>query len=79
MDVPLSQSIKNGRVFENKHEAGSSCKKLIDLLFLHFPKSKINFDLKDCDKILRIDGQNIFSADVINVLKSKGFICEELE
>jgi len=66
-------------VFKTNVKQVHHAKKIVDLLLQYFPKSKINFDLKDCDKILRIDGQNIFSADVIDVLKSKGFICEELE
>ena len=66
-------------VFKTNVKQVHHAKKIIDDLLQYFPKSKINFDLKDCDKILRIDGQNIFSDEVINVLKSKGFICEELE
>ena len=43
------------------------------------PKAKWNFDLEDCDKILRIDSEeNIISAikDLLHIHK---FYCEELE
>ena len=43
------------------------------------PTSKWNFDLQDCDHILRIDSQKISSGKVIEVLKLQGFECEELE
>ena len=32
---------------------------IIALLLEHFPESKINFDLHDCDKILRFEGDII--------------------
>jgi len=41
-------------------------------------QSKWNFDLEDCDKILRIDTQNEVSATIIKLLQEKGFNCEEL-
>lgn len=53
--------------------------KLIKLLLGHFPSHKINFDLKDCDRILRIEGASINTVLVINTLKMEGFSCEVLE
>ena len=37
-----------------------------------------NFDLEDCDRILRIDCEFLLSERVISILKEKGFSCEEL-
>ena len=37
-----------------------------------------NFDLEDCDKILRIESKNEISKKVIAHLNDKGLICEEL-
>ena len=37
-----------------------------------------NFDLEDCDNILRIESQLEISSDVIKLLKYEGFECEEL-
>jgi hypothetical protein len=37
-----------------------------------------NFDLEDCDKILRIDSQTEVTEIVSKLLHGKGFICEEL-
>lgn len=38
-----------------------------------------NFDLDDCDKILRIEGTAEIAPSVIRLLQDAGFDCEELE
>jgi hypothetical protein len=43
------------------------------------PKEKWNFDLEDCDKILRIDSEEHIVSELINVLKVHDVNCEELE
>lgn len=47
-------------------------------LQLVFPDCKINFDLQDCDKILRIEGNQVLPAIVTELVKSSGFYCEAL-
>lgn len=42
------------------------------------PHSKWNFDLEDCDNILRIDSEQHVSKTIIRVLRAHGFGCEEL-
>ena len=42
-------------------------------------QSKWNFDLEDCDKILRIDSEENIVLMVINLLSTRKFYCEELE
>jgi hypothetical protein len=37
-----------------------------------------NFDLEDCDHILRIDSIEIVAASVKSMLEKLGFHCEEL-
>lgn len=37
-----------------------------------------NFDLDDCDNILRIDSREDIMAIVIQLLQGKGYSCEEL-
>ena len=37
-----------------------------------------NFDLMDCDNILRIESNANISEKVIALLNEKGFLCEEL-
>ena len=43
------------------------------------PKAKWNFDLEDCDKILRIDSKENIVAEIIDLLHIHQFHCEELE
>jgi hypothetical protein len=49
------------------------------LLDKHLPNSKWNFDLEDCDNILRIDSVNEITQPTIKILKDNGFDCQELE
>ncbi len=42
------------------------------------PIAKWNFDLADCDKILRINSEENIVLKTIDLLKSKNFDCEEL-
>ncbi|HJY64616.1 MAG TPA: hypothetical protein VJ455_10705 [Ignavibacteria bacterium] len=44
-----------------------------------FPNCKINFDLDDCDNILRIESDKIIPEEITKVLNYKGFVCEVLE
>ena len=43
------------------------------------PNSKWNFDLKDRDKILRIDSEENVVSAIIDLLQIHEFYCEELE
>lgn len=45
----------------------------------HFPENQINFDLGDCDKILRVEGKNVLPGKIIEILKEEGLFCEILE
>lgn len=40
--------------------------------------SKWNFDLEDCDKILRVESQKSYSGFLITELHKIGIHCEEL-
>jgi hypothetical protein len=40
---------------------------------------KWNFDLEDCDKILRIETTKLKPIKITNLLNSLGFVCNELE
>jgi hypothetical protein len=61
-------------VKQRKQAAG-----LITALLQAFPMHCINFDLDDCDRILRIEGNNICVTTITQVLNLQGFNCEVLE
>jgi hypothetical protein len=52
---------------------------IVQKLLQYFPENKINFDLDDCDKILRIEGENIFSGKIMELLNEEGHECEILD
>ncbi|MCB0450904.1 MAG: hypothetical protein KDC97_12365 [Confluentibacter sp.] len=47
-------------------------------LTLYMPHSKINFDLEDCDSILRIENNKVNLDLVIGIVNNKGCYCEPL-
>jgi hypothetical protein len=66
-------------VFKTNVQEEDQSKTLIQKLLEHFPQSKINFDLDDCDKILRAEGIDIQPEKMIEVLNSNGYECRVLD
>jgi hypothetical protein len=66
-------------VFKTNVETATDAGNLIEILLQHFPGSKINFDLQDCDKILRVEGRDFSTNKIMLTLKEKGFHCAVLE
>ena len=51
---------------------------VIALLNRHFPAFVVNFDLHDCDKILRVKGDSIPVDKIVNLVSANGFYCSVL-
>ena len=66
-------------VFKTNVQEFSEAQKLVALLRRHFPDSKINFDLDDCDKVLRMEGNNFRIEKVMTLVMEKGFVCKVLD
>jgi hypothetical protein len=66
-------------VFKTNVEEAGHAKHVIALLLQHFPCARINFDLHDCDKILRVEGENVATEKVIGLVAESGFTCIVLE
>jgi len=49
---------------------------MIQKLQTYFPGYKINFDLDDCDRILRIEYREIPVEEIIGLLGQYGYQCE---
>ncbi len=65
-------------VFKTNVLKDEQARKLITTLRSHFPQCRINFDLDDCDKILRVEGRQVPPDKVIEVILSNGYNCEIL-
>lgn len=48
-------------------------------LYQRLPLLSISFDLDDCDKILRVESEDIIIAKVHQIVRSQGYLCEVLE
>jgi predicted RNA binding protein with dsRBD fold (UPF0201 family) len=65
-------------VFKTNVLCTEDADKILAELLNNFPRYKINFDLDDCDKILRVQGDNISSAEIEARLTDLGYLCEVL-
>ncbi|PKD17213.1 hypothetical protein APR41_07225 [Salegentibacter salinarum] len=68
------------RVFKTNITDTNLADEFIDSIHLNFSNYIANFDLEDCDNILRIESFNneICRDSIINLLAEKGFYAEEL-
>lgn len=65
-------------VFKTDVQQPGTANLLVAKLILLFPGSKVNFDLEDCDRVLRVEGDNICCEKIGALLKSNGYRCEVL-
>ena len=65
-------------VFKTNVQKKAQSKMLLYILSQAFPPLKINFDLSDCDKVLRIEGDNMEALRIMILVKEYGFTCEIL-
>ncbi|MDH7461843.1 hypothetical protein QEG73_11165 [Chitinophagaceae bacterium 26-R-25] len=66
-------------VFKTNVKRRKESEILLLLLSRTFPSFKINFDLDDCDKILRIQGNEVHPVQVVELVEKNGYQCEILE
>jgi len=66
-------------VFKTNVRKQTQSKMLLCVLSEAFPSFKINFDLSDCDKVLRVHGENIETLRIMNLVHKHGFTCEILD
>ena len=66
-------------VFKTSVETQDQLQKLKPHINRILPDEKWNFDLEDCDKILRIDSDENIVVRIVGLLSIHKFCCEELE
>lgn len=66
-------------VFKTNVRQTEEAEMLIGKFTEHFPTHEINFDLSDCDRILRVQGNDIAEEKIIDIVSSFNYECEVLE
>jgi len=66
-------------VFKTNVQKLKQAKQVVTVLQQYFPGSKINFDLEDCDKVLRVEGTGLAPKHVMQLVNQHGFTCSILE
>jgi hypothetical protein len=66
-------------VFKTDVNSRKSANKILHELNIFFPGYLINFDLEDCDRVLRMEGDNLCAQTIKEFIVNKGFACDELE
>jgi len=66
------------KVFKTDVQYAAMAEDIIRDLLQVYPDFRINFDLLDEDKILRVEGRSFMAEDIANCLKGYGHYCVDL-
>lgn len=66
-------------IFKTNVELEEPCHAIISTLINTFSSVKVNFDLEDCDKILRVEGADFSVDQIMEKVRILGYRCEVLE
>ena len=66
-------------VFKTNVRRKRQARALLNILAEQFPMFKINFDLDDCDKILRVEGSNVRQEKIAKLVTENGYYCDVLK
>jgi len=66
-------------VFKTNVQKKAQSKMLLCALSEAFPSFKINFDLSDRDKVLRVEGDKMEASRIMVIVTEHGFKCEILD
>ena len=74
-----AKKLKMVEVFKTNVGEPDQSDRLIRQLYSYFPDCRINFDLEDRDRILRVEGASICADAVISIVTKCGYQCLVLE
>jgi hypothetical protein len=66
-------------IFKTNVEDAELAKHLTAQLLSLFPGYRINFDLHDCDNILRVEGKSVCIDEIIEAMNGSGYQCHVLD
>lgn len=64
-------------IFKTSVNEQGQASRILSALVNSFPTIKPNFDLEDCDRILRVEGEFI-TTEIMSLLNANGYSCEQL-
>jgi hypothetical protein len=79
METQKMQPAKIVEVFKTNVPDAFIAEKLLAVLRHCFPGSRINFDLTDCDKVLRVETSRPSGEKIKQIVRENGYRCEELQ
>ena len=62
-------------IFKTNVQDAAVANYIVEQLLERFPMYTINFDLEDCDKILRIEGEKINPALICSLVEQRNVEC----
>jgi hypothetical protein len=65
-------------VFKTNVDNAVVAEQIRETIRKQFPRCKVNFDLEDCDKILRVE-PTISTESIISIVQNHNYFCELLE
>ena len=66
-------------IFKTNIDCECMAQKVEKIVMENFQNISINFDLEDCDRILRVEGEIIPSTKISTTVQNMGLICEILD
>lgn len=72
------ECLKRVEVFKTNVLEEGEAEHLLVMLLQNFPNFEMNFDLEDCDRILRIEGHAFANDQIISLLTKQGYQCMAL-
>ena len=66
-------------IFKTDVSKKTKAQNILSMLQKEFPHLKVNFDLGDCDKLLRVEGKIISVEKIVSLMEEQKYLCELLQ
>jgi hypothetical protein len=78
LNVQPIRMVRMVEVFKTNVDNAVVAEQIRETIRKQFPRCKVNFDLEDCDKILRVE-PTISTESIISIVQNHNYFCEPLE
>ena len=65
-------------IFKTNVTDGVQAALVLQLLKEQWPQYMANFDLEDCDRILRIESESVENEKIMSLMNLQGYVCDVL-